>query len=490
MMDKSFNFGNFTVSRRGIHEVHDVVLINPPISQMDRYGKLAPLGNHLPNLGLAYLAAYLRQNGVTVSILDAAALGYSIEKTARMTAEKLPLIAGLTATTMSVGRAAALASKIKQYSPDTMIVLGGPHITGAPVETMETYRSIDYGVLGEGELTVQELFQKLKAGEPPEEVDGLIFRHKGKLVRTRPRALIPDLDRLPMPAWDLLPDLAVHYRPSPQSILRLPSSILCTSRGCPYRCAFCDRSVFGNVYRGHSPQRIYDMMALLSTGYGIRDISFHDEMFFVSEKNLVELCQLIRRNDLDITWSCQTRANLTPSDFSLRLMKEAGCWQLQFGLESGSNEMLRRMQKDLSVEDYQQAIARTSAAGIRTKAFIMLGYPGETEDTLAETEKFVLESDLNDIMIGFFTPYPGIEARQDLERHGTIVGGYEKQSAHFVSFVPNGLSQDALVKARNHIYRRFYLRPKVIRSAMSRLREPSARPLLLDAARKFWGATR
>ncbi|MBZ0273276.1 B12-binding domain-containing radical SAM protein [bacterium] len=480
----------------------EVILINPPLSQEDRYGKLAPFGNHLPNLGLAYTAAYLRENGVSVDIIDAAALGWSVERTAKTAASRLPLLAGLTASTVSVSRAAAVAAKIKFYSPDTKIALGGPHVTNVPEETLGLYRSVDFGIIGEGEQTALELARALRAGESGDKVPGLIVREIDRrerrspprsfeaLLRTPPRAPMDDLDDLPMPAWDLLPDLQRVYRPSPQSFRRLPSSILVTSRGCPFRCSFCDQGTFGHKYRAHSPVRIYEMMAHLNKVHGIRDIAFHDEVFVVSEKKVVELCQHILRNDLDVTWSCMTRADLPVTEFALRMMKEAGCWQIQFGVESGSDDMLRRMRKDLSTADIASALSRASAAGIRTKGFILLGFPGETEKTLAETEEFILRADLDDAMIGFFAPFPGIDAMEGIEEHGRVVANYDKRSDHFVAYIPNGLTEQTLINARNRMYRRFYLRPKVIGSQFKRLGEPTMRPHLLRAARKFLSATR
>ncbi|MCZ7583541.1 MAG: B12-binding domain-containing radical SAM protein [Deltaproteobacteria bacterium] len=173
-----------------------------------------------------------------------------------------------------------------------------------------------------------------------------------------------------------------------------------TSRGCPWTCHFCDQTIFGHKYRTCSPKRIYQMMAHLNVHYGIRDVAFHDEMFLIDEKKIVELCQHVTRGNLDMTWCCQLRADLRLTEFTLNMMREAGCWQIQFGVESGSDEILRRMNKDLTSKDLREGIARVRAAGIRTKGFLMVGYPGETEATLAETERFILDCAIDDVMIG------------------------------------------------------------------------------------------
>ncbi|MCB1152070.1 radical SAM protein [bacterium] len=468
----------------------EVLLVNTPISHEERYGKLAAFGNHLPNLGLAQMAGFLREKGVVVQILDAALLGWGIEHTAKYVADAAPRIAGLTATTMAISRAAALASKIKQYSHKTKIAVGGAHISSRPWETMENYRSIDYGIMHEGEFTIWELVQSLRKGHEPYEVAGLIARDHGDIYMTDPRPPIKNLDELPMPAWDLLPNLAKHYHPSPQSYKRLPSTILFTSRGCPYRCTFCDRTLFGQKYRHNSPRRIYEMMKHLNDEYGIVDFAFHDELFLVSERDVVELCQYITRNGHDWTWSCQGRADMPITSYGLDRMAEAGCWQIQFGVESGADEILTRMQKDLTAAQMLETFERVSAAGIRSKGFLMVGFPGESEATLAETEEFIVASKLDDVMITYFTPFPGVEVYDGVEQHGHIVGGYETHNDHYVAFVPNGLTAEQLIAARNRMYRRFYLRSRTVWDYVKRLREPSVRPHLLRAASQFLAATR
>lgn len=463
----------------------DFILVNPPLSARARYGRLAAMGNQLPNLGLAYLAAFLRQREVDVSIIDAAAEQLSIEQTAKQIADQAPLVCGLTATTPSISLAAQIAAKVKLFSPDCVVLLGGPHATSLPEETLDTYRSIDYAVMGEAEKTAVEIFEEIENDGDPAAVRGVAYRDGGELRRGKARAVIKDLDSLPLPAWDLLPELATHYRPSPQSTYRLPSSILFTSRGCPYRCTFCDRSVFGRKLRMHSAGRVFEMMEYLYRHHAIVDFAFHDESLFFDEGRLVELCRRIQRSDLPLSFSCQGRVDQKLSEFALREMAQAGCWQVAFGVESGDDDMLRRLGKGTTTEQAQQAIAAVRKAGISTKAFIMLGAPGETRDTLAATRDFLFSVPLDDAMIGFFTPYPGAELSQGIEAHGDLRAGYEQMSEHNVVFVPHGLTASYLDQFRNRLYRRFYLRPRVILHYLRRLRDRSGRPVLFRAAWDF-----
>ncbi len=465
----------------------DFVLVNPPLSAEARYGKLAVVGNSLPNLGLAYIAAYLRTREIDVSLIDAAALGYDVSHTAQVIATQNPLVVGLTATTMSIHLAAQVAAKVKQLVPDCVTLIGGPHVTSQPEQTLDTYRSLDFAVLGEGEATALEAFAEVENEGDVAAVKGVAYRDGGDVRRGKPRPLFRDLDELPLPAWDLFPDLPRRYRPSPQSTYRLPSTILFTSRGCPYRCTFCDRSVFGRKLRSHSAGRVFDMMEHLYRHYSIIDFAFHDESLFFDEGRLVELCRHIQRSGLPLSFSCQGRVDQKLTPFALSELAKAGCWQVAFGVESGSDDMLRVLGKGVLVEDAIAAITTVRRAGISTKAFIMLGAPGETRETLAATRSFLLQAPLDDVMMSFYTPFPGAELTAEIEHKGRLVGGYEQMSEHEVVFEPDGLTARELSVFRRRLYRRFYLRARVIAHYLLRLREASGRKILLQAA---WGFVR
>ncbi|MDP8222629.1 MAG: radical SAM protein [Candidatus Lernaella stagnicola] len=467
----------------------DFVLVNPPLSARARYGSLASVGNRLPNLGLAYLAAFLRDQGIETAIVDAAAMNYSVDQTAAAVQELAPRVCGVTASTLAVDVAGQIAAAVKERLPACAMIVGGAHVTSRPEQTLAEYPGFDFGVMGEAELTAVDLFDAITGGGSAASIAGVVYREDGLIRRTGPRDLIDDLDELPLPAWDLLPDLAATYAPSPQSIYRLPSTILFTARGCPYGCTFCDRSVFGRSLRLHSAKRVWEMMEHLYRHYGIIDFAFHDESLLIHEGRLVELCRYIQRSGLPISFSGQGRVDQKLSSFALRELAKAGCWQMSFGLESGSDEILRILGKGTTVARAHEALATMREAGIATKAFIMLGCPGETKETLQETRELVLSAPIDDVMIGFFTPFPGIELLKGIDWRGEIIGTFAEMSEHRVTFVPNGLTAKSLRRFRRRLYRRFYLRPGVIRQYLRRLREPSGRRVLLRAAFGFlWSA--
>lgn len=460
----------------------DIVLINPPLNARQRYGEFAEVGNELPNLGLAYLAAYMRENGVSTKIIDAPALGIPFDRIVQIVNQETPVLVGLTAATVAIGSASKLAGMIKETKKRLPVVVGGPHISALPEKTMVEHQAFDYGVLGEGEQTLLELFEAIKNRSGYDKIAGLVYREEKEIIRNEPRALIENLDSLPLPAWDLLPDLTRTYRPSPQSTFRLPSTILFTTRGCPFHCTFCDRSVFGGRVRPHSADRVFEMMEHLNRDFGIIDFAFHDESFIFDEKRLVNFCERLIESGLDISWICQGRVDQKISSETLALMKRAGCRQLQFGIETANDALLKIMKKGTTVEKVTRALEQTKRAGISTKAFFMVGVFGETEQTLANTERFVLSAPLDDIMVSFFTPFPGSEAFEQVEQYGRLIGSFDSMNEYEVVFLPHGLSAEQIADARKRIYRRFYFRPRIFGNYLSRLRESSVRSLMLRSA--------
>jgi len=265
----------------------DVILAYPPLSLEERYGELAPAGHVSPPLSIIALAAYIREKGYKVEVVDCETLNLDSKKAADYIADKNPPFVGLTACTMSIDSAGTLAKLIKDRNKDITTVIGGVHVSAIPEETMSSFPHFDIGVLNEGELTFHEIIEKKKASE---EIDGIIFRDNGKQIITGPRERIKDLDILPLPAWDLLPSLTRFYRPAAHLIGRFPTTTITTSRGCAAKCTFCDRSVFGNRVTAHSARYVVDIMKHLHTKYGVRDIVMGDDNFVVLRSRLKEIC--------------------------------------------------------------------------------------------------------------------------------------------------------------------------------------------------------
>lgn len=439
-----------------------IVLVNPPLTLGERYGVLAKAGTSLPPLGLTILAAVIRKNNIPVTILDAAVLSLSYEQAAERIIKERPGYVGFTAVTVSIHKAAKLAEMIKSIDPGIITLIGGPHLTAIPEETMDFFPAFDIGVVGEGELTIIRLLESLEKKRPLEGSPGLIFRKNGKIVNTGRAELIDNLDTLPRDAWDLLPGFPLTYKSSVHKLGRWPTTSLISSRGCPFQCRFCDNSMFGRRIRGYSADYLLKTIKYLQKNYGIKDIFFNDDNFIVLKNRLIEFCGLLQQERIDLTWGCYGRVDNIPDIQLLKTMKKAGCWRISFGLESGSQEVLDFYRKNETLEQMEKAISWTREVGIRSKGFFMFGNFLETKETLRQTIKFAKRIKLDDFHVTFLTPLPGTEIYDIADKYGTFERDWRKMNMWYPVFVPYGLSRGILEKYRKKAFLDFYLRPSII----------------------------
>ncbi|MBI4649899.1 cobalamin B12-binding domain-containing protein, partial [Candidatus Desantisbacteria bacterium] len=246
-----------------MNSLFDIVFINPPMSYRTRLGPFERMGSHSPPFNLCYLAGIVRENGYSTAIIDAEADFLDTEKVIKKTLEKNPAYIGITATTLGIMHAADIALELKKRAPHMFIMLGGVHVSALPDETMERYPQFDLAVLGEGEETIIEVLNAKKYNGSLKDINGIICREKDKLIKTQTRALMQNLNELPHPAFDLLENFPDAYRPALLKFKQLPSIMLSTSRGCPYKCIFCDSSVLKDTYRAYSVDYIIDLVRTL-----------------------------------------------------------------------------------------------------------------------------------------------------------------------------------------------------------------------------------
>lgn len=448
----------------------DIALLYPPVAIKGRYIKVAT-GHEVPPQPLIYLAAVLRKHNFKCSIIDANALGLDEEATVDKILSVDPRIVGITAPTMLISAAARIARALKDKNPDLLVVVGGPHMSAEPEETMSLYPSIDIGVRGEGEVTLIELLDALNKKNDLSGVKGIIFRSKNALCMTAARPYIEDLDTLPMPAWDMLPDILTNYQQSASRIYRLPNMSVVTSRGCPFQCIFCARNVFGNVTRAHSAGYVIAMVRHLIKHYKIRSISFEDENFVVYKKRLVEFCNHVIREKIDISWDAASSITAVTPEL-LCLMKKAGCWQLNYGIESGSQRILDFIKKGTTVEGIKRTLAMTKKAGIITKGYFIIGHPTEDELTIRETIRFIRSVDLDIFQMSFMVPFPGTELSRIASRYGSVINSIEDMNIWTPLFIPHGLTEEKLIQESKRAYRAFYLRARPIAQYLRRALRP------------------
>lgn len=447
----------------------DLLLIDPPLSMTKRYGHFALCGGKSFQSGLAYIAAVARREQFTVKILDMGVTFLDDVELEHYLQTYQPRIVGLTATTIAVSDAARVAGIAKKTLPDTLTVIGGPHISCAPEATIRRYTDFDVGVIGEGERTMIEL---LTMSAPSKDhfmkIDGLIWRDGDGVSFSKPRELIKDLDWLPLPAVDLFPDLKSSYIPPYFSVKRTPAVTVMTTRGCPGKCTFCTNAIHGRVIRQYSLDYIFEYTYLLTNKYGIKEFQVNDDTFTVNRKRVIEFCKRLIDEKIDLTWSCLSRVNgITPE--MLDIMKKAGCWQICYGIESGDQQMLNSLMKAIKLEQVYKTTEMTERAGISMKGYFMMGLPGETRESLKKTIDLALDLPLDDMALTIFTPYPGSPAYKDIQKYGTFIEDWDSMTTLNASFVAHGFTREELIKINQATYRKFYFRPRIIWSYLKRM---------------------
>jgi radical SAM superfamily enzyme YgiQ (UPF0313 family) len=442
-----------------------VLLIFPPITHEEIYSKgISSIGHTLPPLGLAYIAAVLEENGVEVKIIDAVASNLNVKELTEQAYRYKPDWIGISSMTPTINISTAVAVACKTVLPETPIVLGGAHASMYPVETLQMNDSIDFAVFGEGEFTMLELINSPDIAD----IEGLAYRNGSVVKKNPPRPFIENLDELPFPARHLLPmDL---YSSGVSLSKRKPQATMITSRGCIFHCSFCSKSIFGRDYRVRSPENVVAEIEQLIKDYGVKEISFWDDIWGLKRSWAVEMCNLLIEKDLDLTWSCETRVNLVDLEM-LKLMKKAGCWNIFYGIESGNQDLLDIINKGITLEQSRNAVKWTKQAGIEVRANFMLALPGETPEKAMKTIEFAKELDADFVKFNITTPYPDTELYKTAKTYGTLEESLDKFTNYFPVFVPSGYdSKEEILEMRAKAYKEYYFRWRFIFERLFKIR--------------------
>ncbi len=363
-------------------------------------------------LGLAYVAAVLKNEGQNVEVLDLSVdtekmpvLGDHIVKTQ-------PDMIGITCATQTFRSALEVAKIAKQSLPDVKVIVGGPHPT-IMKENILKHPEFDIAVIGEGEETIAELSHILEVGGSLCSVQGIIWKQGEKIHSNEQRPLIKNLDSLPFPARNLFP--LSHYK--------VAGSIQ-TSRGCPYRCIYCITSNIspGRTWRARSPANVIAEMQMMYHEFNIRRFQIMDDDFTVNRKRVFEICDLIRKQKLNINFELFSgvRADLV-DEALLRKMKGAGLDGVLFGIESFDDVVLRNIKKDLTVEQALKAIRLAKKVGIPAKVTLMVGNPGDNLKTIRKAMRFIESEDIDYQIFANPIPYPGTELYSWVREHGHLL---------------------------------------------------------------------
>jgi len=467
-------------------EKYKVLLLSPGLSMKKQAGSLKGIANILPTLGIGYIASFLEREGFEVHILDCIGEPMELDALTARIKQIEPNLIGITATVLTINAAYEIGNRLKELFSTVPLVIGGAQFCASPRETLEK-GVFDLGVIGEGEETFFEVAKALRGGSfSPEGIKGIVYKKDGKVIQNEPRPYISDLDTIPPPARHLYPPLSA-YKPVPASYIKKPVGLMVTSRGCPYRCIFCDRAVFGNKFRAHSPKYVVDEIEELINEFGAREIRFMDDTFTMDTKRIYAICEEIFKRKIKIPWTCNTRVDRVSLDL-LRTIKKAGCWQVIYGLESGDDRMLDIMKKGVTVGDNEKAVKMAKAAGLNVRATFVFGMPGDTLDSIKKTVDFAKKSELD--VVNFFTVmlYPGNELYRIAKREGKILHtDYEHYTSLIdteetkLHYLPEGIREKELKNAIIEAYRDYYFRPSFIIRQMASIRD-------MDDINRYWQA--
>ena len=413
-----------------------------------------------PNLTLATLAGGLiAEHQVRIVDLDLALDPYKSLLDA--VGDFKPDIVAATASTPVYVLVKDMMGAIKQKYPSITTVVGGVHVTALPGEA-SAEKCFDVVVLGEADAVLSEILNASSLKEVP----GIMFREpsSGQMVATAKRTLIADLNALPYPAWPLFE--LEKYKNSRISARKNPVGLIETSRGCAYQCNYCNKLTFGSTYRTKNPKRVVDEMHFMIK-CGFREIHVIDDSFTQDIGRAKEICREIKRRDLRFPWASISGVRVDKVDYEFfKLAKEAGCWQIGFGIESGDQDVLDRVKKKVTLSDTEAAVKLARKSGIDTFGFFILALAGETEDSMKRTIRFAKRLPLDIAKFDICIPYPGTPYYKELKTDGRIRSeNWSKYSCHQIEeplFEHPNLSWPTIRRYYKTAFRRFYLRPRYI----------------------------
>jgi anaerobic magnesium-protoporphyrin IX monomethyl ester cyclase len=427
-----------------------VMLINPRATY---YKELAQ--KCFPPMQLLYLAAALREKGFEPVVLDANAFRMTDEEISERVRSTKPLLVGLSLYSDILRQVRDMTRQVRDASPGSRIVLGGAHPSAVPVQTMEQFSEVDYVLTGEAEGSLPRLCEALGAGGPVDEIPGIVYRRDGKVLQG-PEPVFPSLDEVPRPARDLVADAYQQKRYYSILVRQKPVDTLFTSRGCPFRCGFCYNR--RQKYRFRTAEDVVDELTRIRER-GIRDVEIADDTFTGHRGRALRIFDLIIAEKLDISFRIKSRVDVFTEELAKRA-REAGVYLVAFGTESGSQRMLDAMNKRTTVEMNARACALTRKYKMLSHSSWIIGYPGETPETVAETLDFIRKHHPSTVNLAVLRPYPETDAYELAASSGDLVGQWHPDADEMpwirLPWAPEKKILDDLCR---RIRRKVYFRP-------------------------------
>jgi len=431
----------------------------------------------IPPIGLGYLATAVRKKH-EVEILDCLKGNIGIEKLVDFIAKKNFDLAGVLFFTMNFPDVKKFSELLKQKSPGTKLVVGGPHPSALPEDTMKNFPFIDFAFAGEAELGFPMLADILESkncdAQALLKIPALVWRN-GKKIVVNEKKTVCDLDSLGFPSWDLLKPESYPQAPHGSFCKQFPVAPIIITRGCPYSCTFCaGHVVSGKKLRSRTLENVLYEIRGLVKNHGIKEIHIEDDNFTFNRQFVVDFCNAIINENLNISWACPNGMRLDTLDKELlALMKKSGLYSISVGIESGSDRILKLVKKSLTTEKIREKVQLIHDAGLHVIGFIILGFPGETKEDIEKTIDFVCTLPINRVAFSCLQPFPGSEVYNNLLEKGEIKNvSWETCFLFKATYSPKGISIEELRKLRQKGLRRFYLRPKIMLSMLREIKSP------------------
>lgn len=422
-------------------------------------------GIQFPPVSQLLVTTVLKEAGHDAVLLDGAGLQLSLDEIKETIVREQYDVCVMLTSTMTIVEDAEILNELKQAYPPLKTIVTGSQPTFMPQATLSR-RGIDFIVMREQELVLENLVNALgQGGDAYKRVHGIGYKDEaGNTVINPPEEMIKDLDDLPIADRTMLPSNIEYFNPI---VKRMPFTTMFTTRGCTAKCTYCTSPFFyGQKVRFRSADKVVEEMEYCQN-LGYKEIFFRDELFTASKKRVLEICRKIKEKNLDLTWICSSRVN-NVDDEMLDAMKGAGCHLIRFGVESGVQEILDNVRKDITIEETRNAFELCHKYKIDTHAHCMIGSPGETRETIEQTIGFIIDIDPTIITFGITTPYPGTPLFDEVAKvHPDIGDGSQMDISRlhtdtFFNQFFTELTNEELSKDIRRIYRRFYFRPRYI----------------------------
>jgi len=438
-----------------IVEFMKILLINPSMKELYARAKVKASVPNYPPLNLLTISTPLLGKH-EVKILDLLLyddIYLALENTLK---EFNPDVVGITFTTPLYSQVLSIVDKVKEFNERILVVAGGVHITSDTKNTLKKSK-IDMAAIGEGDYTLLEILENSL-----ENVKGIAYKKDGKIIFNGIRPYLEDLDEMPFPAFELI---NIHDYVTPYTFCKEnPIAPLETSRGCVYGCVYCNKSVFGRTFRVKSPERvIQDVEKLIELGF--KEIHLSDDGFTTDMKRAKEICQMVLDKQIKIHWNCTNGIRVDRvNEELLRLMKDSGFYRISFGVESGSQKILDRIEKKIKLEDIENAFKLCRKLGIETLAFFMFGLPDETEDDMQKSIEFAKKLKPDIVKFDIMIPLPSTPIFEEWKDKYIVSENWDDYGFYKEEKVYNhpNLSWETIKEYSHKSYKTFYLSPNFI----------------------------